>query len=31
MDDGLIVEEGTPEAVFSNTKNERTKRFLSRF
>jgi polar amino acid transport system ATP-binding protein len=30
MDDGLIVEEGTPEAVFANTRNERTKRFLTR-
>jgi polar amino acid transport system ATP-binding protein len=31
MDDGLIVEEGSPEQVFSNTTNERTKRFLNRF
>jgi len=31
MDDGFIVEEGTPESVFTNTRNERTKRFLNRF
>lgn len=31
MDDGVIVEEGSPEEVFSNTQNERTKRFLNRF
>lgn len=31
MDDGLIVEEGTPRQVFSETQNERTKRFLNRF
>ncbi len=29
IDDGLIAEEGTPEEVFYNPKNERTKRFLS--
>ncbi len=28
MDDGSIVEEGTPEEVFSNPKEDRTKRFL---
>jgi len=28
MDDGLIVEEGTPDQIFSNPKEERTKRFL---
>lgn len=31
MDDGFIVESGTPEEVFGNTHNERTKAFLSRF
>ena len=31
MDDGFIVEEGTPESLFTNTRNERTKRFLNRF
>jgi len=31
MDDGVIVEEGTPEEVFGNTSNERTKEFLQRF
>lgn len=31
MDNGVIVEEGTPEEVFENTQNERTKRFLQRF
>lgn len=31
MDDGRIIEEGTPEKIFSNPKNERTKRFLERF
>ena len=30
MDDGLIVEEGTPEEVIDNPKNERTKAFLAR-
>ena len=29
MDDGYIMEEGTPEEVFGNPKNERTKNFLS--
>ncbi|MHA1523224.1 MAG: amino acid ABC transporter ATP-binding protein, partial [Alphaproteobacteria bacterium] len=29
MDDGKIVEEGTPEMVFDNPQNERTKLFLS--
>ncbi len=28
MDDGIIIEEGTPQEVFNNPKNERTKRFL---
>lgn len=31
MDDGHIVEEGTPEEVIVNPKNERTKAFLSRY
>lgn len=31
MDGGVIVEEGSPEDVFVNTKNERTKQFLRRY
>lgn len=31
MDDGRIIEEGTPGEIFSNPQNERTKRFLERF
>ena len=31
MADGYIVEEGKPEEVFGNPKEERTKAFLSRF
>ena len=31
MDDGYILEQGTPEQVFGNTKEERTRQFLSRF
>jgi len=31
MDDGVIVEEGTPQEVFGNTVNQRTKEFLQRF
>jgi ABC-type polar amino acid transport system ATPase subunit len=31
MDEGVIVEEGTPEKVFGNTSNQRTKEFLQRF
>ena len=31
MDDGLIVEEGSPEKVFSDPQNPRTKRFLNRY
>lgn len=31
MDGGVIVEQGTPEAVFGNTQNERTRAFLKRF
>ncbi len=30
MDGGYIVEEGTPEEIFKNTKQERTKQFLSK-
>jgi polar amino acid transport system ATP-binding protein len=30
MDDGLILEEGTPEALFANPQNQRTKDFLSK-
>ena len=30
MDGGQIVEEGTPEAIFSNPQNPRTKEFLSK-
>ncbi len=31
MDDGLIVEEGTPDQLFNHPKNERTQRFLQRY
>ena len=31
MDAGVIVEQGTPQEVFSNPKEERTKQFLSRY
>lgn len=31
MDNGVIIEEGTPEEVFGNTINQRTKDFLQRF
>lgn len=31
MDGGVIVEEGTPEEVFSNPKQQRTREFLSRY
>jgi len=31
MDGGVIVEEGSPENVINNPKNERTRAFLSRF
>ncbi len=31
MDDGYILEQGTPEEVFEHTTQERTKQFLSRF
>ena len=30
MDDGLVVEQGTPDEVIGNPKNERTKAFLAR-
>ncbi len=30
MDEGLIMEEGSPKEVFENTQNERTKAFLSK-
>ena len=30
MDEGLIVEEGTPDQIFSHPQNERTQEFLSR-
>ena len=30
MDDGVIVEEGTPSEMFNNPQNERTRQFLSR-
>lgn len=30
MDDGMIVEEGTPEDIFLHAKHERTKYFLSK-
>jgi polar amino acid transport system ATP-binding protein len=29
MDEGVIVEEGNPEKIFSNPENERTRKFLS--
>lgn len=31
MDDGVIVEQGTPQQIFETPKEERTKTFLSRF
>lgn len=31
MDDGRIIEQGTPEEIFTNSQNDRTKRFLERF
>lgn len=30
MDDGIILEEGSPNQIFNNPTNERTKKFLSR-
>jgi ABC-type polar amino acid transport system ATPase subunit len=29
MDEGMIVEENSPERIFTNPQNERTKNFLS--
>lgn len=31
MDGGIVLEEGTPEEIFKNPKNKRTKQFLERF
>ena len=31
MDDGIVLEEGTPKELFESPKNERTKEFLKRF
>ena len=31
MDGGLVVEQGRPEDVITNPKEERTRRFLARF
>jgi len=31
IDDGKIIEEGTPEVLFTDPQNERTKKFLERF
>lgn len=31
IDGGIIAEEGAPEEVFGNTKNERTKQFLQSY
>lgn len=30
MDEGVIIEEGTPDEIFNNAQNERTKAFLSK-
>lgn len=30
MDEGVVVEQGTPEEIFNNARNERTKAFLSK-
>ena len=30
IDEGIICEEGTPEQVFGNPQNERTRQFLSK-
>ena len=30
MDEGVIIEEGTPEGLFSDAREERTKAFLSK-
>ena len=31
MDEGMVIEEGTPEEVIDNPKNERTRSFLKKF
>lgn len=31
MENGYVVEQGSPQEVFEHTKEERTKAFLSRF
>jgi len=31
MDDGVIVEQGTPQEIFDNPKEERTRQFLARY
>lgn len=31
MDQGVIAEQGTPDEIFNNPKQERTKQFLSRY
>ena len=31
MSDGLVIEEGTPDEIFNNPKNDRTKQFLKRY
>ena len=31
MDEGVIVEQGKPQEVFDNPKEERTKQFLARY
>ena len=30
MDEGIIMEQGTPDEIFNNPQNERTKLFLSK-
>ena len=30
MDEGIVQEEGTPEQIFDNPQNDRTKQFLSK-
>ena len=30
MDEGIILEEGSPDKIFNNPENERTKQFLAR-
>jgi putative lysine transport system ATP-binding protein len=31
MDSGIILEQGSPEELFSNPKHQRTQKFLERF